>query len=125
MARPIKEVDTDVIEKMAEINNTVDDIAYVVGLHKRTIMRRYAHIVQKGRANGRYSLKKRMWDIAMSDSAKGSVTMCIFLSKQMLGYRDRFPDEGDMYGKPMIIENMDGKTTVTLGTTTNSDDGPS
>lgn len=114
MARPRKKLDHDQIERLAAINNTVEDIAYVMGVDRRTINRRFAPNIEKGRAMGRTSLKKRMWDIAMNDSSKGSIIMCIFLSKQMLGYRDRFPDEVPNVGIPVVIEKRDGVTQVVI-----------
>lgn len=85
MARPIKEVDVGTIEKLAAINCTTDEISSIVGIHKRTIERRYAAILEKGRAGGRTSLKRKMFEMAMG----GNTTMCIWLSKQMLGYTDK------------------------------------
>lgn len=86
MARPRKPVDKDAIEKLAAINCSVAEIASVVGVDRRTIQRRYAALIEKGRDTGKTSLKRKMWKIAMDNE---NVTMCIWLSKQMLGYTDK------------------------------------
>lgn len=86
MARPRKPVDTDAIEKLAAINCSVAEIAAVIGVDRRTIQRRYAALIEKGRDTGKSSLKRKMWKIAMDNE---NVTMCIWLSKQMLGYTDK------------------------------------
>jgi hypothetical protein len=79
-------VDLDAIEKLAAINCSVAEIAAVVGVDRRTIQRRYAALIEKGRETGKSSLKRKMWKIAMDNE---NVTMCIWLSKQMLGYTDK------------------------------------
>lgn len=86
MARPHKVVDLDAIEKLAAINCSVAEIGAVVGLDRRTLQRRYAALIEKGRETGKSSLKRKMWKIAMDNE---NVTMCIWLSKQMLGYTDK------------------------------------
>ena len=85
MARPRKVLDTEQIEKLAAINCSFSEIAAVTGVNVSTITRRFAHVIEKGREIGKSSLKRKMWEIAM----KGNVGMCIWLSKQMLGYTDK------------------------------------
>lgn len=91
MARPIKKVDVKQIETLAAINCSYAEIGAVVDLDPSTLTRRYAQFIQKGREQGKSSLKRKMWEIAMS----GNVSMCIWLSKQMLGYTDKVEQKTD------------------------------
>jgi hypothetical protein len=88
MPRPKAVINTDEVIKLASINCSVEEIADFFDVHKRTIERRFAAALKKGRSHGKMSLKRKMWTVAMSDG-KGSITMLIWLSKQMLGYTDQ------------------------------------
>lgn len=85
MARPRKQIDPEQVEKLAAINCSYEEAASVLKCSPDTIQRRFAAVFKKGRANGRSSLKRKMWEHAMS----GNTTMMIWLSKQMLGYTDK------------------------------------
>lgn len=85
MARPRKQIDPQQVEKLAAINCSYDEAAAVLGCSPDTIQRRFAAVFKKGRANGRSSLKRKMWEHAMG----GNTTMMIWLSKQLLGYTDK------------------------------------
>lgn len=85
MARPKKEINTSQVEALAAINCSLEEIASVIDCDVRTLTRRFAQVIKKGRDQGKSSLKRKMWDIALG----GNVTMCIWLSKQMLGYTDK------------------------------------
>jgi len=89
MGRPQKKIDADIVFELAKINCTMHEIAAVVKCSVDTLERRFADIIKIGREDGKASLKRRMWETAMSDSNKGSVTMQIWLSKQILGYTDK------------------------------------
>lgn len=88
MARPRKNIPESEVEKLAAINCSVEEIAHFFSVDPRTIQRRFAVALKKGRSTGKMSLKRRMWETAMSNN-KGAVTMQIWLSKQMLGYADK------------------------------------
>ncbi len=96
MAPPIKKVNEKLIEDLASMNCSIAEIAAVVGVDRSTLHRRYATLIEKGRECGKSSLKKKMFDVAI----KGNVTMLIWMSKQMLGYkepeRDRSKDEEEL-----------------------------
>lgn len=77
-------IEPGTVERLASINCSNAEIAAVIGCHVRTIERRYLDYVHRGREVGKSSLKRKMWDIAMS----GNVPMLIWLSKVMLGYRE-------------------------------------
>lgn len=85
MARPPKQVDAEVVRKLAQIHCTTEEIASVCGVSKDTIERRFMDILQDGRAKGRASLRRLQWDAAQ----KGNITMMIWLGKQLLDQRDK------------------------------------
>jgi hypothetical protein len=91
--RPVKEINWDIVEKLASIQCTDEEIAAVLGVHSDTIKRRkkipeYAEVLSNGRAKGRASLRRLQWKAAES----GNVTMQIFLGKNLLGQRDKFEE---------------------------------
>ena len=103
MARPIKPVDEKLVESLAAYNCSMSEIAATAGVDVRTLQRRYAAVIEKGRERGKTSLKKAMFDKAIKD---GNVVMMIWLSKQMVGYTDKREDTITEYtkdgGDPML-----------------------
>lgn len=83
--RPKKSIDGETVEKLAALNCSTEEIAEWFSVDKRTIERRFMPHLIKGRANGRISLKRKMFEMAMG----GNSTLCIWLSKQMLGYTEK------------------------------------
>src|SRR4051794_14556975 len=100
--RPAKEIDWQVVEKLASIQCTDEEIAAVLGVHSDTIKRRkkipeYAEILAAGRAKGRASLRRIQWKLAEG----GNAAMAIFLGKNLLGQRDKFEDTQAEDNKPL------------------------
>jgi len=91
MARPRKKVDKDVLEKLAAIGCTVEEMAAVMGCSKDTLERRYKDIIEKGKAQGRTSLRRHQWKLA----EKGNATMQIWLGKQLLQQKNNGDEDGD------------------------------
>lgn len=85
MARPVKEIDPKQLESLAAIHCSNEEMASVLGVHKRTLERRYAAVIAQGRNKGKMSLKRKRYDVAM----QGNVPMLIWLSKQFLGETDK------------------------------------
>ncbi len=81
MARPKKKIDPEQVLKLAAINCSYDEMGSVLGCSPDTLERRFAGVIKKGRDNGKMSLKRKQYEIAMS----GNVTMLIWLGKIMLG----------------------------------------
>jgi DNA-binding XRE family transcriptional regulator len=81
------------VEKLTAIGCTLEDMARVVGVSKRTLIRRkkeprFLEAIERGHAQGHLSLHRALWKSAMgTDKTPGNVTAQIWLSKQMLGYR--------------------------------------
>lgn len=85
MARPRLQISADQIHQLAAINCSLDEMAAVLDCSADTLGRRYADVIKKGRENGKMSLKRKQWEMAM----KGNITMLIWLGKQILGQMDR------------------------------------
>jgi len=116
--RPPLDIDWDQVAEMAKIHCTGAEMASVLGVHEDTLRMRckadqgitFSEFYKKYEGEGKKSLRRYMWDSAKA----GNVTMQIWLSKQMLGMRDRIDEVTDQ--KPVIIKNKDG-SSITLGTT--------
>jgi hypothetical protein len=82
------------LEKLCGLNGTDEEIAGFFGVSVRTIERRkqrpaFADPMQRGRAKGRLSLRRKLFPLAL----EGNVAACIFLAKNLLGYRDVLSNE--------------------------------
>ena len=89
--RPKKMLDEARIIELASIDATVAEIASDLGCNPDTIYARYSDTLKKGREKGNISLKRKLFELAMS----GNPSLLIWLSKQgRIGYRDR-PIEED------------------------------
>lgn len=84
MARPRKAIDEGLLHRLALIHCTNEEIAAVLGIHKRTLERRYAAVMNAAREEGKSSLRRVMWKKAL----EGNERLMIWLSKQHLGYRE-------------------------------------
>ncbi len=87
--QPKKILDEAILLKMAAEDCTVSEIASELDCHRDTIYANYSDILKKGREQGNCSLKRKLFELAMT----GCVPLLIWLSKQRLGYRDKQPDE--------------------------------
>jgi hypothetical protein len=110
--RPLKEIDAELVGKLASIHCTKREIASIVGCHIQTLDHdRFTDILQKGQDEGKMSLKRKMFEVAL----KGNCAMLIWLSKQHLGMRDKQPDEVQqlnytvVINEPSKVETIEGK----------------
>ena len=85
MARPKKQIDPDVVSKLASIHCTMEEIAHVVGCSVDTLERRFADIIKQAKSKGKTSLRRYQWLAA----EKGNTAMLIWLGKQLLGQTDK------------------------------------
>lgn len=85
--RPKIKLDYGIIEKLANIQCTQEEIASIVGCSVDTLQRRkeFCGIYKTAMDKGKMSLRRMMWQNANS----GSNTMQIWLSKQYLGFSDK------------------------------------
>lgn len=89
MGRPIKQIDLELLNDLAKIQCTYDEMAAILKVDKSTLLRRYATEITKGREEGKRSLRRKMFETAM----QGNVTMMIWLSKQYLDHKDKVETE--------------------------------
>jgi len=84
--RPKIQLDYALIEKLATIQCTQEEIANIVGVDVRTLQRdeEFCRIHKKGIEQGKSSLRRLQWKSAEN----GNATMQIWLGKQYLGQRE-------------------------------------
>ena len=82
--RPKVQLDEKKLEALAQINCTLEEMAEIMECGISTLQANYQHIIKRGRANLKMSLKRKQYEIAM----KGNVTMLIFLGKVLLKQRE-------------------------------------
>lgn len=109
MARPKKDIDPDKVFKMASIGCTNMEIAHVMGCHHDTLTNRFREQLDAGRADGKASLRRKQFDLAMS----GNAVMLIWLGKQLLGQSDKVATDNTNQTK-ITIDLMDGGASDTV-----------
>ena len=102
MARPKKQIDETTVRRLAEIHCTVEEIASVVGCSKDTLERRFADIIDEGKAEGKSSLRRMQWEAAQ----KGNTAILIWLGKQLLGQKDTANPFGDNPASIILKYNL-------------------
>ena len=85
-----KTIDRDLVYKLACIQCSDQEIAEVVGTSASVLRKRFDKILEKGKQEGKKSLRRAMWEKAIN----GDTRVQIFLSKQYLGMRDT-PEDGE------------------------------
>lgn len=85
-----KTIDRDLVYKLACIQCTDQEIAEVVGTTASNLRKRFGKLLDKGKQDGKKSLRRAMWEKAMN----GDTRVQIFLSKQYLGMKDT-PEDGE------------------------------
>ena len=88
--RPKKEIDYTIVEKLANIQCTQEEIASFLNLSIRTLQRdeEFCRIYKKGQENGKMSLRRIQYKLAEKNTS-----MAIFLGKQYLGQKDNPHEE--------------------------------
>jgi len=89
MARPTAKIDLAELEKLCGMQCTDEEIAAFFGVSTRTIERRrlvpkFHEIMEQAKAKGRVSVRRSLFRLA----AAGNIAASIFLSKNLLGYKD-------------------------------------
>jgi hypothetical protein len=98
----------DLVETLASIGCTLEEIGAVVGVSPRTLIRReeeetFREAIERGRGRARVSVRRALWKSAMA----GNVTAMIWLGKRMLGQRSYEREEknkADTAVPPLIIQ---------------------
>ena len=85
--RPKKQIDYELVRKLANIQCTQEEIASVLGVSTRTLQRdeEFRRIYKEEMDSGKISLRRMQWRAA----DRGSNTMLVWLGKQYLGQRDK------------------------------------
>ena len=105
MARPEAKIDLVELEKLCGMQCTDEEIAAFFGVSTRTIERRrknptFSEIMDQAKAKGRISVRRALFKLA----GAGNIAAAIFLSKNLLGYRDVLNTEHTgMSGGPIQI----------------------
>ena len=78
-------LDVQMIAKLASIMCSYEEIASVMNTSVDNLKKRYKDIIEKGRAEGKKSLRRKQMEVALE---KGDVRMLIFLGKNYLDQKD-------------------------------------
>ena len=94
--RPKFVIDYDLVEKLANIFCTEEDIAKVLGCSVDTLQRdpNFRGIYKKGLSTAKNSLRMMQFKLAQTNAA-----MAIFLGKQHLGQKDVIETNSNVEGK--------------------------
>ena len=100
MARPVKEIDSEQVEKLASLYCTLEEIGNFFGVNKSTISRRFATDIAKGRSRGRISIRRAQFEAAVNNK---NSALLIWLGKQILGQTEKI--EIDSENKPLPFKD--------------------
>lgn len=82
-------LDVQIIEKLAMIMCSYEEIAMVMNTSVDNLKKRYKDIIEKGRADGKKGLRRAQYEKAVVDK---DVRMLIFLGKNYLDQKDQPTD---------------------------------
>lgn len=85
MARQKREINFNLVKKLAEIQCTIKEIAHVLEIPESTLKSRpdFMEFYNKHKENGKISLRRKQWRLADTN-----VAMAIWLGKQYLDQRE-------------------------------------
>ena len=94
MPRPKVKIDLAELEKLSGMQCTDEEVAAFFDVSTKTIERRrknkrFREVMEHGKAKGRVSVRRNLFRLANG----GNVAASIFLSKNLLGYKDYFNNE--------------------------------
>ena len=94
MPRPKVKIDLAELEKLCGMQATDEEVAAFFDVSTKTIERRrknkrFREVMERGKAKGRVSVRRNLFRLANA----GNVAASIFLSKNLLAYRDYFNNE--------------------------------
>ena len=103
MARPKFKIDYDMVEKLAGIQCTQQEIASFLGCSVDTLQRdeTFCGIYKKGMENGKMSLRRMQYKLAEKNP-----TMAIWLGKQYLGQKDTINNTNTGTQRIQIINDL-------------------
>jgi hypothetical protein len=93
VGRPKLNIDPETVRKLARLHCSMEEMASFFGCHRDTLHNNFSAEIDKGRAEGNISLRRKQWQMAVE---KGNVVMLIWLGKQMLGQvNERLDSDSD------------------------------
>lgn len=101
--RPRKVIDYDRVYRYGKIHCTISEIASIMDLDDTTLTKdkHFMDVYKKGMDKGKKSLRRIMYDLAR----EGNVTMLVWLSKNLMGFRDNKAFElSGSDGKPITFK---------------------
>ena len=110
VGRPPEAIDRDLLMKLAQIQCTVAEIAYCLGVDRTTLYRTHRDVIEAGRELGKMRLRRTMWANAIENN---NTVMQIFLSKNVLGFKDNPDVDVDDATKPLPWTASDTGTEET------------
>lgn len=98
MSKPKKKVDEQLLSQLAGINCTYDEMARILSsqgnkISSKTLRRRYRELVEDGRANGKVSIRRKLFWHALE---KNSVPALIHLDKTVNKSSEKIIVEGEV-----------------------------
>lgn len=99
MGRPKKQLDRNVVERLANRQCPMTEIAAVVGCAVNTLKRRFGRHLPLWREAGKQIIRSKQWE-AME---KGNTVMLIWLGKQYLAQTDKINAAVELSTKPVDV----------------------
>ncbi len=99
MARPRKEVDENLLDRLAAVGLTTSEIASILEVSPDTLERNYAEEMREGKEKAKASVRRKQFELAMA----GNPTMLVWLGKNLLGQTDRIEHTGELGIKTVVV----------------------
>jgi hypothetical protein len=106
--RPNTKMGIDEVERLCQLNCTMEELAAYFGVDVRTVQLRAQNepwiraAMERGQALGKLSLRREQFRLA----EKGNAAMLMFLGKQLLGQRDKVEAEVTVKDGDMTLEQL-------------------
>ena len=85
-------IDVEMVKKLAKIMCTPQEIAYILEVDHRTLMKHHGDIIEKARAVGKMGIRRKQYEMAMNSN---NAAMLIWLGKNWLNQQENPISEDD------------------------------
>ncbi len=99
--RPRKDIDGEMVSKLAQLGCSHEEIAGVVGCERSTLERNFAADISKGRS----AMKTRLRRLLLRAAERGSAAILIFLAKSILGMQEQVSPQVEVQ---FVVHQPDG-----------------